>query len=62
VQAPRQFALGRARRADEQAVFAGQRGQQAKPHALAAFDQPGFEGVDDGPQAGGGLVQAWDGL
>jgi hypothetical protein len=52
VQAPRQFALGRTRRADEQAVFAGQRGQQAEPHALAAFDEARFEDVEQGGQAG----------
>jgi hypothetical protein len=52
MQAPRQFALGGARRADQQGVFAGQGGEQAQADALAAFDQPGFERVEQGPQAG----------
>jgi hypothetical protein len=51
VQAARQFALGGARRADQQAVFAGQRRQQAQAHALAALDQAAFEGVEEALQA-----------
>ena len=43
VQAPRQFALGGARRADQQHVFAGQRRQQQQAHRGAAFEQAVLE-------------------
>jgi hypothetical protein len=52
VQAACQFAFGGARGADQQRVLAGQRGEQAQAHALAAFDEAVFENIEQGPQAG----------
>ena len=53
VQPARQLALGRAGRADQQHVLAGQRGQQAQPHRGAAFQQVGLEVGDERGQACG---------
>ena len=61
VQPPRQFALGGARRADQQHVFAGQRGQQGQPHRGVAFEQAFFELGDQRTQpraVGQGVVHA----
>jgi hypothetical protein len=50
VQAPRQFALGRAGRTDQQRMLAGKRSEQRKAHLAATLDEAGFQLIQQSRQ------------